>query len=243
MKSRFLLFLFLLASSFCMIIAEPASRKDSSTLEGFHGQLKDAFSRYDVEAMKGLFLPPDASPDGIRRAEHLKEMEKDWTRAKAAGNSSISIAAPRVILRTKVQYKTNGVERDGDTMEFTLTLTPGGWRIAKLETIQPASEPAAAPQDAKQTAAVSEKDDATSVKSRLILCLRALNELLISDHVRTLSGEEKKNVLSKEFDSIAGRFEFTADEFKKARLDYEEDPDVVPLLKSMEKSLQADSSM
>ncbi len=242
MKSRFLLFLFLLSSSFCMIIAEPASRKDSSTLQGFHGQLKDAFSRYDVEAMKGLFLPPDASPEGTRRAEHLKEMEKDWTKARAAGNSNMSITASRVILRAKVQYKENGVERDGDTMEFTLTSTPSGWRIARLETVQPSSETPAALPDVKQAAAISQGGDTTSVKSRLILCLRALNEFLISDQVRTLSGEEKKNLLRREFDSIASRFEFTADEFKKSRLDYEDDPEVLPLLKSMEESLQDESS-
>jgi len=238
MKSRFLVLLFLLFSLSCMILAEPVSNKDASSLQGFHRQLKEALSRYDVDAMKELFLPPDASADGVWRAEHFKEMEKDWTKAKTAGNSSMSITASRVILRANVQHLENGVARDGDTMEFTLTSTPGGWRIVRLETIQPSSEKFASPPVAKQTPPIRTGDDAMSAKSRLILCLRAMNELLVSENVRTLSGEDKKNALSKEFDSLAGRFQFTADEFKKTRLNYEEDPEVLPLLKAMEESLQ-----
>ncbi|MHC4400653.1 MAG: PEGA domain-containing protein [Planctomycetota bacterium] len=114
-----------------------------------------AVNALDHGKLAALFLPPDDTPAGKARQKHLDEAAKDWPRMKTDGvklelrferieprpdGKDILITAT-MSLRPIAGHSRPVNRPDRETVEFRITPTPGGWKIAEMNVAgRPAQE-------------------------------------------------------------------------------------------------------
>lgn len=122
--------------------ASAATRTQApKSVEEFLSAFAGAAADSDVEQGRSLFLPPDDSTEGQSRAAHIKELEKDWTRAKAKGESiSLSFGEPetqRITIKTVMRIQGSEESKpEAVPAEFTLQRTDDGFKIVSFETLR-----------------------------------------------------------------------------------------------------------
>ena len=109
-----------------------------------------------MKGMEGLFVPPDDTPDGENRRKNIREMNKDWKRAKEAGAPKITVAFKNTVttIRTEMVVGSDKVAARAIPVEIKVAFTKDGAKIVSLEYLTPEE---AAEEAAKQDDA--EKDD------------------------------------------------------------------------------------
>jgi hypothetical protein len=114
--------------------------KHGSPVDEMLKELATAISELDTKRAKALFLPPDETPDGKNREGHLREMEKDWKRAKER-KEKITVAFKNTVSTTENTVTTvrtemfvGGDEAEAEPMpvEFRVVITKEGCRIVAM---------------------------------------------------------------------------------------------------------------
>lgn len=121
---------------------------DRSTVTEFLSAFADTTGDLDIERARSLFLPVDDSPEGQARARHIQELQKDWSRAKAKGESvAVSFGDPetrkldaerqRITIEADMRLReSEGSDSDAVPVEFTLQRTEDGLKIVSFDTLR-----------------------------------------------------------------------------------------------------------
>ena len=98
-----------------------------------------AVASLDVQGMEGLFLPPDDSPDGENRRENIREMKKDWKRAKGKDAPKITVAFENTVttVRTDMVVGSDKVAARAIPVEIKVAFTKDGAKIVALKYLTP----------------------------------------------------------------------------------------------------------
>lgn len=114
--------------------SDASQTQNPNSMEEFLSAFADATNELDIERAQSLFLPPDDSDQGKRRAFLIQEFEDDWQEAKAKGESKkIFFGEPemqRVTFRTTMRVRG---EPQAMPVEFTLQMTEEGFKIVAFK--------------------------------------------------------------------------------------------------------------
>ena len=127
----------------CFVSVAPAGAADAKKaaeatyVNPVDRMLKDfaaAVSALDAQKGEALFLPPDDTPDGKNRQGHLREMKKDWGKARERGQQmTVEFRNVVIVVRADMSMGGHEAEREPIPVELKVALTKEGCEIVAMK--------------------------------------------------------------------------------------------------------------